>query len=154
MLAIVNVWPHSMSWPVKEVASLNSLQPLPDRGLVNLLNQRGKSGDNLLLPFEQEIFLLEVQIAGTSYIDYIELTLMHMQVGDRLICRREPDNYHDEWAIRFYTLDGEPIGYIPKRQNQILARLMDAGKEIYGRYQSQEKTGDWLKVMAKVYMRD
>ena len=136
------------------MASLNSLQPLPDRGLVNLLNQRGKSGDNLPVPFEQEIFLLEVQIAGTNHIDYIELTLMHMQVGDRLICRREPDNYHDEWAIRFYTLDGEPIGYIPKKQNLILARLMDAGKEIYGRYQSQEKTGDWLKVMAKVYMRD
>lgn len=133
---------------------MNSLQALPDRGLVNLLNQRGKSGDNLPIPFEQEIFLLEVQIAGTSHIDYIELTLMHMQVGDRLICRREPDNYHDEWAIRFYTLDGEPIGYIPKKQNQILARLMDAGKEIYGRYQSQEKAGDWLKVMAKVYMRD
>ena len=128
-----------MLWPVKEVAPLNSLQPLPDRGLVNLLNQRGKSGDNLPIPFEQEIFLLEVQIAGTS---------------DRLICRREPDNYHDEWAIRFYTLDGEPIGYIPKKQNQILARLMDAGKEIYGRYQSQEKRGDWLKVMVKVYMRD
>ena len=139
MLAIVNVWTHSMSWPVKEVASLNNLQPLPDRGLVNLLNQRGKSGDHLPIPFEQEIFLLEVQIAGTSHIDYIELTLMHMQ---------------DEWAIRFYTLDGEPIGYIPKKQNLILARLMDAGKEIYARYQSQEKTGDWLKVMAKVYMRD
>ncbi len=143
-----------MSWSVKEVATLNSLQPLPDRGLVNLLNQRGKSGDNLPIPFEQEIFLLEVQIAGTSHIDYIELTLMHMQVGDRLICRREPDNYHDEWAIRFYTLDGEPIGYIPKKQNQILARLMDAGKEIYGRYQSQDKRGDWLKVMVKVYMKD
>ena len=104
---------------------MNSLQALPDRGLVNLLNQRGKSGDNLPIPFEQEIFLLEVQIAGTSHIDYIERTLMHMQVGD-----------------------------IPKKQNQILARLMDAGKEIYGRYESQEKRGDWLKVMVKVYMRD
>lgn len=133
---------------------MDSLQALPDRGLVNLLNQLGKSDDHLPIPFEQEIFLLEVQIAGTSHIDYIELTLMHMQLGDRLICRREPNNYHDEWAIKFYTPDGEPIGYIPKKQNQILARLMDAGKEIYGRYQSQEKRGDWLKVMVKVYMRD
>ena len=133
---------------------MDSLQALPDRGLVNLLNQLGKSDDHLPIPFEQEIFLLEVQIAGTSHIDYIELTLMHMQLGDRLICRREPDNYPDEWAIKFYTPDGEPIGYIPKKQNQILARLMDAGKEIYGRYQSQEKRGDWLKVMVKVYMRD
>lgn len=143
-----------MSWSVKEVAWLTNLQLLPDRGLVNLLNQQGKSGDNLPIPFEQEIFLLEVQIAGTSHIDYIELTLMHMQAGDRLTCRREPDNIHDEWAIKLYTPDGEPVGYIPKKQNQILARLMDAGKEIYCRYESQDKRGDWLRVFVNVYMRD
>ena len=37
-------------------------------------------------------------------------------------------NGYDELAIRVETAAGERIGWVPKKHNDVLARLMDAGK--------------------------
>jgi len=39
-------------------------------------------------------------------------------------------------------------------KNEILARLMDAGKLIFGRVEKKEKVDDWVKITIKVFMRD
>lgn len=42
--------------------------------------------------------------------------------------KREPDNVYDRYAIELFTVKGEKIGYIPRKENKIFARLMDGGK--------------------------
>jgi len=46
------------------------------------------------------------------------------------------------------------IGYIPKADNAIFARLMDAGKLLFARIASKEKSGTWLKIAIKVYLHE
>jgi hypothetical protein len=46
------------------------------------------------------------------------------------------------------------LGYVPRAKNEALARLMDAGKLLFGRVESKDWRGDWLKIEARIYMRD
>ncbi|NLE62929.1 MAG: restriction endonuclease, partial [Bacteroidales bacterium] len=50
--------------------------------------------------------------------------------------------------------DGVKIGYIPRADNKIFARLMDAGKLLFGKIASKEKQGIWLKIDIAVFLRD
>jgi hypothetical protein len=43
------------------------------------------------------------------------------------------------------------IGYVPKQDNVIFARLMDAGKVLFGRIVSKEKKGTWVRIDIKVF---
>ena len=52
------------------------------------------------------------------------------------------------------TAAGKKIGYVPKADNVIFARLMDAGKFLFGRIVSKEKKGKWLKITIKVYLHE
>ncbi|WP_251717660.1 HIRAN domain-containing protein [Lactobacillus agrestimuris] len=38
---------------------------------------------------------------------------------------REPDNQYDEHAISVHTTGGLKLGYLPRKTNLILSRLMD-----------------------------
>jgi hypothetical protein len=51
-------------------------------------------------------------------------------VGAPLGLRREPANPHDELAIEILAESGLKLGYIPRHRNPVLARLMDAGKQL------------------------
>ena len=49
---------------------------------------------------------------------------------------------------------GHHLGYIPNAKNEALARLMDAGKLLFGRLEQKQWQGDWLKADIRVFMRD
>ena len=106
-----------------------------------------------LQPYAREVMLLECHVAGSTYRDLkdIEPTL---KVGAALVLKREPSNPHDDLAIRVFDESGNALGYIPRVKNETLARLMDAGKLLFGRLESKEWRGDWLKAELRVYMRD
>jgi hypothetical protein len=110
-------------------------------------------GDGALMPFAKEIMLIECQIAGTSHRDLeeVEPTLLP---GNLLVLKREPENAHDTLAIMIFTETGHHLGYIPRAKNEAIARLMDAGKLLFGRLESKEKQGIWLKAQMRVFMRD
>ncbi len=118
-----------------------------------LLHAHLQASGGLTAPFAKEVFLIETHVAGTSHIPAkkIEHTLSN---GDSLILRREPGNLHDEFAILILTEGGEKLGYVPRDRNEILARLMDAGKFLFSRLESKEWHGDWLKVSARVFLKD
>jgi hypothetical protein len=40
------------------------------------------------------------------------------------------------------------------KDNLIFARLMDAGKLLFGRISSKEKKGSWVKIDIKVYLQE
>lgn len=122
-------------------------------GLVGLLH--GKNGEILIpKPFEKDIFLFDTYVAGTTHIEGIEELEPHLNVDDRLEFFREPDNRYDKQAIVIKTIDGVKIGYVPKQDNVIFARLMDAGKLLFGKVTSKEKKGSWVKIYIKVFLHE
>lgn len=121
--------------------------------LVGLLH--GKNGDlTIPKPFEKDIFLFDTYVAGTTHIEGIEELESHLNSDDRLDFFREPDNRYDNQAIVIKTVDGVKIGYVPKQDNVIFARLMDAGKLLFGRITSKEKKGSWIKIYIKVFLHE
>jgi len=122
-------------------------------GLVSLLH--GKGGNMAIpTPFERDIFLFDTHVAGTSYVEGIAELEPHISVGDKLDFFREPDNPHDKRAIVIKNADGVKIGYVPKADNMIFSRLMDAGKLLFGRITLKEMQGKWLKIDIKVFLNE
>lgn len=122
-------------------------------GLMGLLhNQNGELA--VPKPFEKDIFLFDTHIAGTSYIDGIEELEVHLNEDDKLDFFREPDNKYDKRAIVIKTIDGVKIGYVPRYDNAIFSRLMDAGKLLFGRISSKEGSGRWVRINIKVYLHE
>ena len=93
-------------------------------------------------------------IAGTTHVVGIEELEPFLKPGDRLELIRIPDNPSDPNAIKIYTRDRVKLGYVPRKENHILARLMDAGKLLYARILSKQGQGDWLQIEIEVYLND
>jgi len=111
----------------------------------------GKGG--LPMPFTKEIFLIETHVAGTGYRD-LEQIEPGLSEGDLFGFKREPENEHDPLAILIHDKDGQKLGYVPKDKNEVLARLMDAGKLIFGKLESKRWQGNWLELTIRVFMRE
>lgn len=124
-----------------------------DTGLVNLLH--GKGGDLAVpMPFERDIFLFDTYIAGTSYVEGIEDLEPFLMESEKLNFFREPQNAYDSKAIVIKNDDGIKLGYVPKKDNAVFSRLMDAGKLLFGRISAKKYKGSWLKIDIKIYFRD
>ena len=124
-----------------------------DGGLVSLFHD--KNGELLIpKPFEKDIFLFDTYVAGTTHVVGIEELEPYLNIDDKLDFFREPDNQYDEQAIVIKTISGVKIGYVPKQDNVIFARLMDAGKLLFGRISAKEKKGSWIKISIKVYLHE
>lgn len=117
-----------------------------------LINQ--ETGLDLPKPFERDIYLFDSHVAGTSHIDNIESIGEQLKDGDRLVFYREPDNEKDPQAIRIETLTKEKIGYVPRQDNIIFSRLMDAGKVLFAKVVEKELLGKWLKIKIKIYLHE
>lgn len=55
-----------------------------------------------------------------------------IKVGDPLTLAREPANLHDSNAVRV-EWQGHKLGYVPRRENQAVARHMDSGGRVEAR---------------------
>lgn len=122
-------------------------------GVISLFHDKG--GSSIVpKPFERDIFLFDTHVAGTSHIEGIEELEPHLNIGDKLDFFREPDNPHDKQAIMIKNADGVKIGYVPRADNVIFSRLMDAGKLLFGRITAKEIQGSWLKINIKVFLHE
>lgn len=106
-----------------------------------------------LMPFAREVLLTECHVSGTVHKE-LKTIEPGLTAGAVLTLKREPANAHDSLAIRVYDSVGNALGYIPRITNSPLARLMDAGKQLFARLESKEWHGDWLKLEIGVFMRD
>ena len=70
-------------------------------------------------------------VAGFQHHDGKRL-YSRMRVGDFLRLVREPSNVHDANAIRV-EWQGNIIGYVPRNENETLARQFDFGNRLRGR---------------------
>lgn len=128
-----------------------SLVPIDPALLALLHGSFGKDGG--LQPFVREIMLIECHIAGTSHRDVKGVEPL-LAPGALLVLKREPANPHDGLAIMIFDEAGNHLGYVPRVKNEALARLMDAGKLLFGKLEKKEWISDWLKVEVRVFMRD
>jgi hypothetical protein len=105
-------------------------------------------------PFGQQIFLVEAHIAGTTHIGDIDNIEPHLTEGMKLKFVREISNEYDPMAIMVKENKEKKLGYIPRNKNEILSRLMDAGKLIYGTIHKKERVGKWLKITIQIFLSD
>ncbi|CAM4185155.1 restriction endonuclease [Streptococcus penaeicida] len=132
---------------------MNELMTNNNHGLIKYLQNR-ELGLVLPTPFERDIYLFETIVAGTSHIENIADIEAQLALDDKLVFYREPDNRFDPQAIKIATLKGDKIGYIPKKDNLIFSRLMDAGKELFGKITRKEKKGQWTKIEMAIYLHE
>ena len=110
--------------------------------------------ENVVMPLMNEIFLSFTDIAGTRYVDNQDV-FKRLEKNDPLLLEREADNKYDSNAIKVLTIDGEKLGYIPKKDNCIFSRLMDAGKILHARvYSCYEADYDQWCVSIKICLMD
>ncbi len=119
----------------------------------NWLELKDKLKD-LPMPFSQETFLMECHVAGTTHIENIEEKTDGIAEGDVLTLQRDPANNYDPMAIALVSASKERIGWVPQKKNEVVSRLMDAGKLIYAKLKTKEFKGSWLKMKIEIYMRD
>jgi hypothetical protein len=75
-----------------------------------------------------------------------------MQVGNRLELVRESANRHDANAIRV-EWRGHKLGYVPRRENQAVAREMDRGAELEARISKlQRHRSPWQRLRMDIYV--
>jgi hypothetical protein len=103
------------------------MDTLPTLALTEQLMQRTLQQAPIVLPFAQDIFLLETHVAGLRYYGIKNLAVP-LEKAAPLVLRREPSNRHDNLAIEVLTATGGKLGYVPQHRNPVIARLMDAGK--------------------------
>lgn len=121
---------------------MNSLANIDQNELIQYL-LKGENGITLPTPFERDIYLFDTYVAGTTHVEGIEAMEETLGDGDRLVFYREPDNPHDPQAIRIETLKKEKIGYVPRKDNVVFSRLMDAGKVLFAKITEKEMQGNW-----------
>ena len=105
-------------------------------------------------PYSSDVLLLQTLVAGTTHVAGLEELEPFLKPGDRLELVRIPDNPSDPNAIKIYTRDRVKLGYVPRKENHILARLMDAGKLLYAKILSKHWQGGWLQIEIEVYLND
>jgi hypothetical protein len=80
---------------------------------------------------QAHILLQDSPLAGFQYHAGKQLW-DEMKVGDALTLVREPDNPYDAKAVRV-EWRGQKLGYVPRRENADIARLMDRGAKLEAR---------------------
>jgi predicted KAP-like P-loop ATPase len=109
--------------------------------------------DKLLKPLTKEIHLFDTYVAGTFHLDD-KTVLSEIEAGDRLTLRRE-DNKFDKKAILVLTSDGKKLGYVPRKDNVIFSRLMDAGKLLVAYIaEIDEVNANYTKIGIEIYLVD
>lgn len=116
---------------------------------------QGGPGGGLPAPFSEPILLVErTRVAGTTHVPGIRAQAARLSKGERLSLVRDPKNSHDRWAIRVLDAQGERLGFVPADCNEVLARLMDAGKHLYAQVRGVEMRDSWVRVGMDIYLDD
>ena len=71
------------------------------------------------------VLLLRAKVAGFRYYGG-ERVWAKIGAGDAVTLRREPGNPHDGRAVALYW-HGEKLGYLPRKDNTVIAGLLDQG---------------------------
>ena len=100
---------------------------------------------------EARIIVQQSPLAGFQYYDG-KVLWDNMRVGDPLTLVREPQNPHDSNAVRV-EWKGQPLGYVPRRDNSDVARQLDRGVPVQARIvRLKEARNPWQRVEFEVFV--
>ena len=111
-------------------------------------------GTGLAKPFAQDVYLTSFFVAGTQYTEDIEDHMARLEKDTQVKLVREPKNPYDSYAILVKDMEGNKLGYMPRNMNHMPARLMDAGKFLYGKVISCSSEWDRVSIRIGMYMKD
>lgn len=99
----------------------------------------------------ERILLQASPLAGFQYYHGKQLW-EEMREGDALELVREPDNAHDPRAVRV-EWHGIKLGYVPRRENEAIARMLDRGDRLEAQITRLVKSRNpWQRLLFKVYV--
>jgi len=99
---------------------------------------------------KREVRLTSRYIAGFQYYRGAEIE-NQLRVNDSLILKREAENRHDCYAVEVYH-GSNKLGYLPREENRVVARMMDQNIEVKGRIiKINPESEEWHRVKMKVY---
>lgn len=76
-----------------------------------------------------------------------------LKVGNALTLVREPGNPHDARAVRV-EWNGHMLGYVPRAENDAVARQLDRGNKLEARIVRLTKHRDpWKRIEFEVFLR-
>jgi hypothetical protein len=100
---------------------------------------------------EARIIVQQSPLAGFQYYDG-KVVWDNMRVGDALTLVREPQNPHDSNAVRV-DWKGQPLGYVPRRDNRDVARQIDRGALVQARIVNlKEARNPWQRVEFEIFV--
>lgn len=124
---------------------------LTNQQLVTIIEENGVT--NLIKPLIKEIYLFDIFIAGCSYVED-KSNFEGLKIGDRLVLKREKDNLFDHKAILVNTESNKKLGYIPRKDNAIFSRLLDAGKLLTATIKEINNKNDFYIIKINIYLVD
>lgn len=104
-----------------------------------------------LMPWRPTLRTLQrVPLAGFRY-HQGERLWARLRPGQPVTLIREPDNPHDPRAVRI-NWRGHKLGYLPRRDNAAIARLLDRGEALEVRIKAlQLSASPWERVALEVW---
>ncbi len=121
-----------------------------DSNLVSVIQNTEFS--EFVKPMIREIRLFDSFIAGTTHLAD-KSPLETATVGDELTMQRE-DNPHDRHAIMILNSEKKKLGYVPKKDNLVFARLMDAGKILKAKITKIEERRKFKFIRLEIFLVD
>ncbi len=99
----------------------------------------------------ERILLQASPLAGFQY-HSAKQVWDELREGDALTLVREPDNAYDPRAVKVLW-HGTMLGYVPRRDNEAVARLLDRGTVLEARITRLVKTRNpWQRILFEVYV--
>jgi hypothetical protein len=99
----------------------------------------------------ERILLQASPLAGFQYHE-AKRVWDDLREGDALVLVREPDNAYDPRAVKVLWHD-TLLGYVPRRDNEAVARLLDRGALLEARITRLVKTRNpWQRILFEVYV--
>ena len=82
----------------------------------------------------------ETAVAGTRHVPGVR----------ELAFVRDRRNPYDPWATEVRDERGNRLGYVSCEHNEVVARLLDGGRDVAGLVGSVDQLGNWTRIQMEV----
>lgn len=110
-----------------------------------------KKGDDLLSPLSKDIYLFTTKIAG-HYRLVDPSPFLTLGIGEAISLKRSASKYDPNEILM--EKEGLLVGYVPEVDEVIFARLMDAGKYLFGKVKSKSFSHNTPQFEVDIFLRD
>lgn len=92
----------------------------------------------------------ETAVAGTRHVPGVRALVDGLAPGDELAFVRDRCNPYDPWATEVRDGRGNRLGYVSCEHNEVVARLLDGGRDVAGLVGSVDQLGNWTRIQMEV----